>query len=173
MAVLRASCPSCGVGSEFEPTMCEARHGGKMILQQVSQVKTCLLIFFCSLCNERGVLRSPCSRETSNTCPSCAETGYYRPCHAVNSSSSSCSVGCYLFFMQSMQSTVIYRQSLQYRIKLHVVLVMQRDPQAHLCHAMGARAVHAVQCDHRGDYVGGVHGEGEERSHAHPATPCA
>ena len=134
--------------------MCEARHGGKMILQQVSQVTTCLLIFLCSLCNVGSVLQSqcrcklssavlavqdfrdqsrlcrdvllamrevfyqvhamktclssPCCRRTSDTCLIYVQTGYYRPYHAENSSSSSC---CYLFFVQSR---VIYRQSMQY-----------------------------------------------------------
>ena len=71
------------------------------VFYQVHAMKTCL--------------SSPCCRRTSDTCPSYVETGYYRPCFAENSSSSSCCTECYLFFVQSMQSRVIYRQSMQYR----------------------------------------------------------
>ena len=67
------------------------------VFYQVHAMKTCM--------------SSPCCRRTSDTYPVYEETGYYRPCFVVNSSSSSY---CYLFFMQSLQSSVIYRQSLQY-----------------------------------------------------------
>ena len=61
-----ASCPSVRWGLKFEPTMSEARYGGKMILLQVNQVN----LFYKQSMLSRGIYKK--SMQSRGGCTSCS-----------------------------------------------------------------------------------------------------